>query len=212
MRGSGRGSAGLALTAVACALLALLPPGETKFDGKVAAAIPGFKGSVKAHVGLHPSSSQSKAPESHGSNNPTPGDSAVDSPTVAPGSAEAPAVDEPAAESDKDKSSSIPGWREAAFYSEEAFGPLSVPLDIFRSEGYQVTLRRDAETGGAKTNVSREAICRTGYFQPIPQSNMGHYPSYAIGRLYLKFPDMGWGWCSAMQLSKDVVLTAAHCA
>eukprot|EP00884_Botryococcus_braunii_P009430 jgi/Botrbrau1/18489/Bobra.0072s0069.1 len=103
-----------------------------------------------------------------------------------------------------------PVVRTTTLYSEEAFGPDSVPLDIFRSEGYQVTLKRDS--GRAKTNVSREAICRSGYFDAIPQSDMGKYPANAMGRLYLKFPGMGWGWCSGMQLADDLVLTAGHCA
>lgn len=200
----------MSLAVVACTLLALLSPGEANLN-----AIPGLNAALRAHVGLHTSNSRSTASESHRRNSPAPEDKkekAVDSQKVAPGSAEAPAVDKPAEGPSHSKSISIPGWKEAAFYSEEAFGPLSVPLDIFRSDGYQVTLRRDAETGTAQANVTREAICKAGYFEPVPQSEMNKYPEFAIGRLYLKFPDMGWGWCSAMQLSPDVVLTAAHCA
>lgn len=103
-----------------------------------------------------------------------------------------------------------PVVRTATLYSEEAFGPDSVPLEIFRSDGYQVTLKRDS--GKSKTNVSREAICKSGYFEAIPTYDMGKYPANAIGRLYLKFPGLGWGWCSGMQLADDLVLTAGHCA
>jgi hypothetical protein len=60
-------------------------------------------------------------------------------------------------------------------------------------------------------NGSGEAICRTGYFNAIPQYEMNQYPTNVMGRLYLKFGQK-WGWCSGMQLSDDVVLTAAHCA
>lgn len=130
-----------------------------------------------------------------------------------PPSSLGPAVVGPSVEKPFLASESLPAKPQEQFpsiYPLQSFGPDSVPWEVFNSAGYMVPLgkmSRDYEW----RNGSGPSICRTGTFDAVSPDKFDRYPSSNVGRLYVQLASYYWSWCSATQISADVIITAAHC-
>lgn len=97
-----------------------------------------------------------------------------------------------------------------SIYPTQAFGPDSVPWEVFNSDGHMVPLGKLSKDYEWR-NGSGPSICRTGTFDAVSPDKFDRYPSSNVGRLYVQLADDSWSWCSATQISPDVIITAAHC-